>query len=197
MGKNSKTGRREAPAGSGEERGSWLRAKGPALRFVGISTLFMLVFYGVFYTAPEDSPALHAFIKGYLGAYASAAKTVLELVGFDARVRGTTLILGNRAVEVARGCDAMEPIAFYVAAVIAVHVPWRAKLLGVLAGVPILVLLNLLRIITLAVVSVRFPAQFETAHVTVGQTVFILCTLALWFGWVMRASRGRKAPRAV
>lgn len=185
-----------APERAGAEAAGLAQAKGPALRFVLVSAGLMLLFYGVFYTSPEDSPALNALIRGYLGAYASSAGWILDLFGFDARAEGTTLFLGGKTVEVVRGCDAMEPIAFFVAAVIAVRVPLRAKLVGLLAGVPLLVLLNLARIIALSLVSARAPQYFETAHVVVGQSLFILCTLFLWFVWVIRASRAEEAPRA-
>ena len=200
MGRNSKRNRAEEAPGAARspERGqkgapgatpSWVLAKGPALRFILVSAGLMLLFYGVFYTAPEDSPALNAFIRTYLGAYASTAAFILDLLGQDARADGTTLFLGSKSVEIVRGCDAMEPIAFFVAAVIAVQVDLRAKLLGLAVGVPALVLLNLVRILALSLVSAMLPQYFETAHVAVGQTVFILCTLCLWFVWVIRASR--------
>jgi exosortase/archaeosortase family protein len=149
----------------------------------------MALFYGVFYTSPEDNPRVDAFIRAYLGVYASAGAFLFDLFGLDARASGTTLFVDSKAVEVVRGCDAMEPIAFFMAAVIAIQVPWRAKLLGLGLGVPALVLLNLVRIMTLALVSARRPSFFETAHVTVGQTIFVLCTLCLWFVWAQRATR--------
>jgi len=173
-------------------RESWLRAKGPALRFVLISAGFMLFFYGVFYTSPEDSPRIDALVRAYLNTYAVAARAVLHVLGFDASVLGSTILVDKRGVDVVRGCDAMEPIALYVAAVIAIQVPWRAKLAGLVIGVPVLVLVNLVRIVALTIVSVKFHEQFDTAHLTVGQTLYVVCTLALWFAWVAWATRERR-----
>jgi exosortase/archaeosortase family protein len=198
MGKKSRE-ERSARAGApeaGEAKPDWVRAKGPALRFVLVSAALMLLFYGVFYTSPEDSPTLNAFIRAYLGAYATTAGFVLDLFGADARAEGTTIWLGAKAVEVVRGCDAMEPIAFYVAAVIAIQTSLRSKLVGLLAGVPLLVLLNLVRIIALSVVSAHYPEHFETAHIVVGQTAFIVGTVCLWFVWVIRATRAEGATGA-
>lgn len=200
MGKNQKKRRAEQGEASGTgptpPKGSsdWVRAKGPALRFVLISGGLMLLFYGVFYTSPEDSPQLNAFLRTYLGLYASASAFVLDLFGAAATAQGPTLFVGGKAVEVARGCDAMEPIALFVAALIAVQVPLRAKLWGLLVCVPLLMFLNLLRIIALSWIALTHPAWFETAHVTVGQTLFVVCTLCLWFVWVMRASRAGREP---
>jgi len=177
------------PAAAGEAGEGLRAARGPALRFVLVVAGLMALFYGVFYTAPEENQGLDRFIRAYLGVYASVGAFLFDLVGLEARASGTILFVGSKAVEVVRGCDAMEPIAFFVAAVVALQVPLRAKLLGLGAGVPLLVLLNLLRIMALALISARFPRLFETAHITVGQTIFVLCTLCLWFAWALRATR--------
>jgi exosortase/archaeosortase family protein len=174
-------GRADAP--------SWREAKGPALRFVLICGGLMLAFYGVFYTSPEDAPGVHAFIRGYLSLYASAAGAVLDVLGYDVKVVGTAVKVDRGLVEVARGCDAMEPIAFFCAAVLAIQVGWRAKGIGLAAGVALLVLANLLRIIALTLVSMKWPERFETFHVTVGQTAYVMLTLCLWFAWVHWATR--------
>ena len=171
-----------------EAQGSWYHAKSPALRFILITGGFMFLFYAFFYSSPEDNPTLDKLIRGYLGTYASASGAILDVVGFDARSVGTAVFVDERRVEVVRGCDAMEPIALFIAAVLAVQVSWRAKLIG-LAGVFVLVFINLLRIMALTIVSAKFPDLFESAHLTVGQTVFVVCTLALWFGWVTWASK--------
>lgn len=205
MGSQSKTGRAgpggkgprpEAPA-PGTATPGWGEAKGPALRFVLIAGGLMLLFYGVFYTAPEDSPRLNAFIRGYLGVYASVASHVWSWFGVDAQAQGPTLFVGKKAVEVARGCDAMEPIALYTAAMLAVQIPLRSRLLGLALGLPILVFANLLRILALSWIGLKYPEYFETAHVTVGQTVFVLFTLCLWFAWVIRSSRAETGARGV
>ena len=49
--------------------------------------------------------------------------------------------------------------------------------------------ISLASIMVLSVISSKFPDSFETAHLTVGQTVFVVVTLALWFGWMTWASR--------
>ncbi|HEX6883088.1 MAG TPA: exosortase/archaeosortase family protein [Planctomycetota bacterium] len=178
-----------APAAAGEAPEGLRAAKGPALRFVLVVAALMALFYGVFYTSPEENPGIDRLIRAYLGVYASAGAFLFDLVGLEAQARGTTLFVDAKAVEVVRGCDAMEPIAFFVAAVVALQVPLRAKLIGLGAGVPLLMLLNLLRIMALALISARMPQVFETAHITVGQTVFVVCTLCLWFAWALRATR--------
>ena len=218
MGSKKKKERREAKAAAkapgspreaserpqseaGAAGGSFVGAKGPALRFLLIAGGFMLLFYTLFYTSPEDSPGLHAAINSYLSVYASLAGAVLDVIGFDIVVTGQMISIEGTPVRVVRGCDAMEPIAMFVAAVLAVQAgTWRTKVVGILGGVGILVAANLLRIIILTFISYRFPSIFDTAHELVGQTLFILLTLGLWFGWVVwasnRAARGGDAVTA-
>lgn len=174
----------------------WSSAKGPALRFVLIAALSMLAFYAVFYTSPEESPGVHAAIERYLALYARAAGALLSLAGFDVRIEASRILLDGKPVEVVRGCDAMEPIALFVAAVLAFQVAWTRKLVGLFVGVSALVLLNLVRIVLLSLVDLKYPAAFETAHLTVGQTVFIVCTLCLWFAWAIWATRRESASDA-
>jgi len=213
MGKNKKRRRAErrsdartnpAPkgpsdaGGSDAGRGAWLHAKSPALRFVVITGALMALFYWVFYTPPEESPALDAFIRTYLHGYAVGAAFLLDLFGFNAKADGTTVFLDFLPVEVVRGCDAMEPIALYVAAVIAVPMSWREKLVGVFGGVAALAAINTIRIAILSYVSSKHQEFFETAHLTIAQTVFILCTVSLWVLWAMWASarEGRRSDDA-
>lgn len=167
-----------------------MAAKGPALRFLLIAGGFMLFFYGFFYTSPEDNPGLNNAINAYLGAYASVAGFLLDVMGFDIAVEGQNIFMESKPVKVVRGCDAMEPIAMFIAAILAVNVgSWRSKLIGLGAGIGILVFANLLRIMALTYISVRFPSFFDTAHLSVGQTLFILLTLSVWFAWAIWASK--------
>lgn len=208
MGKNSKRRRAQErsqadapaaqpsrPSGPSSTDESWFSAKSPALRFVVITGVLMALFYGVFYTPPEESPRLDGFIRTYLSVYAWGASLLLSLFGFEASADGTRVFLDYLPVEVVRGCDAMEPIALYLAAVVAVQMSWRSKLVGLFGGLAILGAINTVRIAILTYVSAKHPQAFETVHLTVAQTAFILCTVSLWVLWAVWAT-ARDAKRA-
>ena len=179
-----------APEPAPQAESSFMAAKGPALRFLLIAGGFMAFFYGFFYTPPEDNPGLNKAITAYLAGYASAAGFLLDLMGFDIRVVDQLIFFEGKPVRVVRGCDAMEPIAMFIAAVLAVQVGnWRSKLIGLGVGIGLLIFANLLRIMALTYIRVRFPDFFDTAHLSVGQTLYILLTLSLWFAWVVWASK--------
>jgi exosortase family protein XrtM len=93
------------------------------------------------------------------------------------------------AVEVKRGCDAVEPLVLFCAAVIAFPVSLRRKISGIALGTVVLLVLNLLRIVTLYFVSVHAPRFFELMHVEVWQALFIFLALGLWAIWALRSVR--------
>jgi len=164
-------------------------AKRPVLRFVAIFGLLMAVFYGVFYTPPDQAPALDRVFEWHLTGYAEASGALLNVLGYGVTVTGTRIHAPRFSVEVVRGCDGMEAMAMFVAAVLAFPARVKAKIWGIAIGVPALTLLNLVRIVSLYVIGVHFHSLFEAAHLGVWQTVFILATIVLWFVWALRATR--------
>lgn len=167
---------------------SGLAAKRPVLRFVAIFGLLMAVFYCVFYTPPAQAPGLDRVFEWHLTRYAEASGALLNVLGYGVTVTGTRIHAARFAVEVVRGCDGMEAMAMFVAAVLAFPARFKAKMWGIGIGVPALALLNLVRIVSLYVIGVHFHSIFETAHLGVWQTVFILATIVLWFVWALRAT---------
>ena len=159
------------------------------LRFVAIFGVLMAVFYGVFYTPPDQAPGIARAFEWHLGAYAEASGAALNVLGYEVTVTGTRIHAPRFSVEVVRGCDGMEAMAMFVAAVLAFPARPKAKMWGILIGVPALAALNLVRIVSLYVIGVHFHSIFETAHLGVWQTVFILATIVLWFVWALRATR--------
>ena len=76
-----------------------------------------------------------------------------------------------------------------LAGVFAFPASWRAKLVGAAAGVTLLMVLNLIRIISLFYIGVYWPKMFETAHIEVWQALFVGLTLLLWLGWAWQVMR--------
>lgn len=156
-------------------------------RAIGLFALFVVAFYAV-RVAPFF---LEHVFDPYLRANANVSAWVLDLFGERASARAAVVSGRRYQVSINRGCDALEPTALYAAAVIAVPVVLRRKLIGVVAGVGILALLNLVRIISLYFTGVFFPDAFEVMHVDVWQPVFILFTVLLWIAWAWWALRPR------
>ncbi len=161
----------------------------PELRFVLFFALFAALFELVFVAWIQHS----AWFEGYLAWSADAAAFLLRLIGIAATSEGRTLLTGARGIELLRGCDAVEPTGLYLTALVLFPATWPEKLRGACVGVLALNALNLVRILSLALVQIHRPRAFQTLHVTVWPVIFLLVALALWIGWALRL---RSAARA-
>ena len=180
------------PAGQGLKvrLAAWYQAKSPVFRFV-------LGFAGVlalFYALTLTSLFKRNFFPAYLHFNAQASSAALRGLGQRTTVSGSQIASGVWTVDVRRGCDAVEPTALFVAAVLAFPAAWRRKWLGVGAGIVLLALLNVLRIVSLFLVGAHFPKAFDLMHETIWQAVFILLAIGLWAVWIQWAMPPRRVP---
>ena len=160
------------------------------LKFVLIAGLVVGGFYSLAATPVYRQHVFPAYLK--LNAVVSAE--ILSWLGEETNSVGNSVVSPRFSVGIEKGCDALEPAALYLAAVLAFPVGMRLKLPGILIGVPALLLINLVRIISLYYIGVFWPDSFDMMHIEVWQPAFILLLLlfwAIWFLWVIRRIRSR------
>jgi len=165
----------------------WWRDKAPVLRFV---TIFAGV-VGVFYVITR-LPFIQTDVSPrYFNAIAEVSGAVLRLFGGEALVQGHVIASGGATVSVVFGCDGSELIVFLAAAILAVPTSMRARLWGILCGVPLLLALNVFRIVTLVVTQDRRPEWFDALHNRFWQPVFIVAVMLIWCTWAILLFRRR------
>lgn len=156
------------------------------LAFLLVFGLLASLFYAITFFWPFYR---EQFFPLVLRLTAKSAGDVLALLGQDIAVRGIVISAPGFSVRIVRGCDAVEPMALFVCAVLAFPLPWLSKLPGIVAGMLILVLLNLVRIVSLFLIGVYWPSVFHLMHVDVWQGVFIVLALMLWLLWLLWATQ--------
>lgn len=173
--------RKHPPAAPiGRRRGAWLFAR------------FVLIFGGLTISSLAVSArqdVYQAVFVPYLNATARISATLLRWFGEDATATGNLLATPRYTLRIERGCDAIDPLAMFCAAVIALPGAWRNKLLGIACAAVVLPLLNLVRVLSLYYAGVHWPAQFEMFHIEVWQPLFVVCTLGLWATWAVLSMR--------
>jgi exosortase/archaeosortase family protein len=80
----------------------------------------------------------------------------------------------------------------FVAAVLAYPATGRQRLLGVLAGLPLLLGLNLARLVALGWIGVRVPRLFTQAHELWMQAFIILAVALSWIVWARHVDAPRR-----
>ena len=122
----------------------------------------------------------------------------LSLLGADGRTEGTIVYSSIFAIDVILECTAIFPVALYFAAVVATPDSISSKLMGLAVGIPAILLLNLIRLVSLCYIGYWFPDSFDMAHHLVWQSLIVFFTALVWIVWVMSASAlpARPVPSA-
>ena len=162
--------------------------KRPVLRFVVCTGLLMVLYYAVTVTPSFKDwffPPIHR-------ANTQLAVGVLKWFGEDVSANDRQIVTGDlHYLEVRRGCDAVEPIALFVAVVLAFPLSFRSKWPAILLGIAALLFINLIRIVTLYWVWIKWPSVFDVMHTQVWQALFIFLAIGFWITWVWREMRTR------
>ena len=185
--------RRKRPSGRGEGTGkgrvrSWFEANRSDLRFLVVFGLCL----GLYYILTLTPPVKRGFFPAYLRLNAHVSGAMLRFFGEDTTVQDQSLVSAKGpSIEIERGCDAVEPSALFVSAVLASPVSLMSRLSAAVVGTIVLMLLNLARVISLFLVRVYHPQAFETMHLDVWQALFIFMAILLWAIWASRVTRKR------
>ncbi|MGA2281772.1 MAG: exosortase H [Verrucomicrobiota bacterium] len=166
---------------------AWFRAKNPVLRFVVVFGLLL----GLFYAVVPPSSFHNTLSAPYLRFSARMASPVCNWFGQRTSAVGATISSARFSLRIGPNCDASDPSALFVAAVLAFPVPFRRKIPGILLGAMILAVVNLVRIVSLFLVGVYFPKAFDWMHVEVWSAIFILLAIVLWTLWIQWAMKFR------
>lgn len=171
----------------------WVRAKRPVLGFVLLFAILMGFFYSITFIPYVSNRVFPAYMR----FNAQASVVILNVFGEGADTRGTMVTSPRFSVDIQHGCDAIEPSALFIAAVLAFPASMYSKLPGLLLGTVALGLVNLIRIVTLFYTGIYYPRGFESMHVDVWQPIFILLALVFWVMWAWWATRSRTSQSDV
>ncbi len=173
---------------------TWMETHGRDLKFIVIFVTLM----STYYIATTTVMLNERFFPWYLDTTAEAGGAVLQAVGYEnVRVIGKaidTMDGSTGTITVGRGCDAIAPTALFISAVIASPASIGSRLFAVLAGTTILMTVNLVRIISLFLTAVHWPAIFDFMHLDAWQWAFIALAVFMWGVWASRAA-ARKRKR--
>ena len=152
----------------------------PAIFFVVAFALQMIVFYLLYYNqVVEDN-----FILPVASGYAKIASHLINIFGYNTTAAGDIISSEQFSVLIKKGCDALEPMALFVSGLIAFPSSLKKKIYGLLPGLLILFLLNIIRIASLFITGVKSPELFEVMHMKLWQVVFIIIAISLWYIWL-------------
>jgi exosortase H (IPTLxxWG-CTERM-specific) len=162
-----------------------LQQRLPQIRFLATVVILM----GAYYTLTGTDAFSKNFLPAYLTVVASVTSAALSLLGFVTVTSGTVVSSTAFSMNIAYGCDALEPTFLFVVVVLAYPSVWGRKLIGALIGILLLYTTNIVRLVTLFWTGTYKRDYFELLHIEIWQALFIILALALFVVWVSLAER--------
>ncbi len=145
------------------------------LTFIAISILLFSLYYLL-----KDT----ILISGLRNSTALITGTIMSVMGFEVTVNRAVVSLNGFSMEIIDECTAIFSSIVYVSCVSAYPTTLRNKGLGVVAGVPLLYVIDIIRLIVLGIVGVNSPSLFEFFHVYFWQGTFIMFVVAVFLLWL-------------
>ncbi|HEY3055792.1 MAG TPA: exosortase H [Thermoanaerobaculia bacterium] len=120
---------------------------------------------------------------------------VLGLFDGDVHAVGTTMASERFAMDVRNGCNAVETMMLFAAAVLSFPASARFRMIGLAIGLPIIQLVNIVRLTSLFWVGSRHARWFDVFHIALWQSVIILIGVAMFAIWSSRSAAQATAHR--
>lgn len=162
--------------------GSFWRSHRQEISFL---TIFVIILGGGFLLISLN-PVNDHVIEPFTALVARASGLSLDLIGQDVTMHGTVIRNRRFGVNIKNGCNGVETLIIFTAAVLAFPTGWRQRISGLILGSLAIQLVNLIRVVALFLTGVYFPDFFDASHTTVWQTVVILFGVLLWVFWANR-----------
>jgi exosortase H (IPTLxxWG-CTERM-specific) len=161
----------------------FLTANRKPLRFLALFVLIFAACYLLFGVIPRVRLGV---INPYTEFLAKAVAAIINLFGAGAIANGALVYSPRYSMDIAMGCDGVEASCLYLAGVLAFPTSWRARLIGLAFGVPLIQAINLARLVGLYYVGMYLPSVADQIHDYVAQTIVILLSTAILIFWLER-----------
>jgi exosortase H (IPTLxxWG-CTERM-specific) len=152
-----------------------------------------LVLLAALYFLVAWRPSNDHVIVPFTSGIAKVSGAILGVMGERITVTNTTISGGGFAVNIENGCNGIETAILFVSAVLAFPAPWRSRLLGAVAGLLAIQLINLVRVVSLFWIGRHHPALFQSSHTVIWQSAVVLFGVVFFFIWAARQPRPAQA----
>ncbi len=180
--KTNPKGKSKNKAQSSKWKDKWAKNKTSYI-FIG-----SILVFGIFSFWLTSQAWFEEAAQPLLNFYADISNTILNLLGQDTKSTGETISSGGFSIQIKKGCDAIAPMILYTLSILFFPVAFSKKPKGILIGIVLLFLLNIVRIVSLFLTGKYVKSLFDLMHTDVWQILFIIFTLYLWLVWLRKVT---------
>jgi len=148
-----------------------------AVRFLTIFLFLSLLFF-VLYFLMQDS------LQFILVGTASITGFFSNLSGMTVIVDAPFLSLGSMDFEIIHECTGIFAIMITSSSILAYPTQFKDKAIGILFIIPLILGMNIIRLLFLIFIGKNHPDLFEIIHSYLWQGTFIIFIILAWFLWI-------------
>ena len=159
-----------------------LLPQSPALRFVVMMIIGMVLFYAFYKSAFYQN----YFNEPIVTAQANITSFFLNLFGADTVSNGTVISSAttDSSINIKGGCDGLEATALLLCAVSVFPIAFKYKVPGLLMGFLGLFALNIFRLVGLFYAKTyASQSTFDLLHEQGGFVIFTALSIVIWMIW--------------
>lgn len=126
----------------------------------------------------------------------SVSAGILESLGYEIYATGRLIGIEESAgIYLVDGCSGIAAIGLFVGFIVAYPGEWVPRIAFIAIGIGIIYLVNIVRIVVLAITQVRWPSMFDLTHDYSTTAIFYLVIFVLWMIWANLGSKGISGPK--
>jgi archaeosortase B (VPXXXP-CTERM-specific) len=158
---------------------------------------FCLIFLGLLVilttTFPFLSDKLNPQLSWLMAVTADLTGFFLRLFGLTVNISGRVVSLSNFSMEVVGECTGLYEMLIFLAAMISYPANYKKKLIGAGMGLPLLYVINIIRMVFIAIIGNWSPKSFDFMHMYFWQVAMILIIVSVWVLWIEKVVHYQKS----
>lgn len=114
----------------------------------------------------------------------SVSAGLLEILDYPYFARGRLIGIGETpGIYLVNGCSGIAAIGLFVGFIVAYPGEWIPRISFIILGMGVIYIVNVARILTLAVTQSQWPFLFDITHDYSTSAIFYLVIFGMWMVW--------------
>jgi len=148
-----------------------------AVKFLILFASLSIIFYLIFFLLQNNLDFLLVWTAQVAGSFSN-------LLGMNVSIDGIFLSFESMNFQIIYECTGIFAIMIIVSSILAYPTQCKNKTIGILFVIPLLLTLNLIRILFLIFIGKFHTDLFEIVHSYLWQGTFIIFIILSWFLWI-------------
>tara|TARA_R110002012_G_scaffold300780_1_gene500762 strand:- start:762 stop:1274 length:513 start_codon:yes stop_codon:yes gene_type:complete len=165
----------------------------PVFKFVATFGTIYIVLSLIYYFYLQQDYSTSNYPDPVTSQVSYQTQQLLMVLGYDAQISNVPnhpsvyMFLNKDIVyRVIEGCNAISVMILFVAFVLAFAKAWKKTTLFIFLGIVFIYIVNLLRLVALAVIKYKYPQYDHISHDVLFPAVIYGSVILLWLLWIKK-----------